>query len=395
MKRTPSTLGDYFVSRRERGDEGLPLVSVTLRDGLVPRNTIERRFESELEDHEHLAVREGDIAYNMMRMWQGASGLAHYDAAVSPAYVVLRPSNEIDPTFASYWFKSARMTYLFWAYSYGLTEDRLRLYYKDFATIPAEPPPIDQQRKIAVALSECDRAIATTEALVAVKRQAKRALSRAFFPPLSQPESVSIRLGDIGTFVRGVTYDPAVDKCADTVGVGICGSTEIQAGRLRTDAIETYVHPSAVQDRQRLRAGDFVICTSNGSKSLVGKAGECRTSDRPLAAGGFCAIFRPKDPTCGAVARQLFDSERYRRFLHVELSGSSIGNLYTSALEGAEFFIPAVKLATVIEMLGTLDREIDILNLQADARRGQKRGLMQKLLPDEWRGNASVRAAAE
>jgi type I restriction enzyme, S subunit len=30
----------------------------------------------------------GDIAYNMMRMWQGAVGIAPVDGLVSPAYVV-------------------------------------------------------------------------------------------------------------------------------------------------------------------------------------------------------------------------------------------------------------------------------------------------------------------
>ena len=32
----------------------------------------------------------GDIAYNMMRMWQGAVGVIPVDGLVSPAYVVAR-----------------------------------------------------------------------------------------------------------------------------------------------------------------------------------------------------------------------------------------------------------------------------------------------------------------
>ena len=90
-------------------------------------------------------MRKGDLAYNMMRMWQGASGLAGQDGMVSPAYVVVTPSDTVDPTFASYWFKSARMIHLFWAYSYGIAGDRLRLYYKDFARIPVTLPPKSDQ----------------------------------------------------------------------------------------------------------------------------------------------------------------------------------------------------------------------------------------------------------
>ena len=34
----------------------------------------------------------GDIAYNSMRMWQGASGYSPYEGIVSPAYTVLSPN---------------------------------------------------------------------------------------------------------------------------------------------------------------------------------------------------------------------------------------------------------------------------------------------------------------
>lgn len=50
----------------------------------------------------------------MIRMWQGASGLAKKDGLVSPAYVVMAPKAKIDPRYASYLFKSQRMTHRFW-----------------------------------------------------------------------------------------------------------------------------------------------------------------------------------------------------------------------------------------------------------------------------------------
>ena len=117
-------------------------------------------------------MRKGDLAYNMMRMWQGASGLAGQDGIVSPAYVVVTPDDMIDPTFASYWFKSDRMIHLFWAYSYGITGDRLRLYYKDFARIPVTLPPKSEQVRIGGILAAADRVIARTKDLIAAKKKA-------------------------------------------------------------------------------------------------------------------------------------------------------------------------------------------------------------------------------
>jgi type I restriction enzyme S subunit len=151
---------------------------VTLNDGLVLRDSLDRKMDTTLAPEEHLLVCKGDIAYNMMRMWQGASGLARFDALVSPAYVVLKPSKQIDPVFASYLFKSSRMIHFLWAYSYGLTKDRLRLYFPDFSLIPAILPPIQEQARIGALLSTWDRAIAALDNLIANSEALKKALTQ-------------------------------------------------------------------------------------------------------------------------------------------------------------------------------------------------------------------------
>ena len=173
---TNTKFASGFTSSREKGSLGLPTLSVTIYGGLVDRDSIDRKMDTNLDPNEHLLVRKGDIAYNMMRMWQGASGLAEHNALVSPAYVVLRAKKGMDPLFASYLFKLRHMIHQFWAYSYGLTDDRLRLYPKDFGMIPVILPPIAEQRRIAEILSTWDRAIAVQERLVANARAQKKAL---------------------------------------------------------------------------------------------------------------------------------------------------------------------------------------------------------------------------
>ena len=44
-------------------------------------------------------------------------------------------------------------------YSSGLTDDRLRLYFIDFAAVPANVPSCTEQRRIADALDAIDREI--------------------------------------------------------------------------------------------------------------------------------------------------------------------------------------------------------------------------------------------
>ncbi len=179
--------GHLFRSSRTKGKAGLQTLSVTLTGGLIPRDSIDRKMDTNLSAEEHLLVRKGDIAYNMMRMWQGASGLAQHDALVSPAYVVLRAQDDIDPLFAAYLFKLARTVHQFWAYSYGITDDRLRLYFKDFGAISVDLPPLPEQRKIAEILSTWDAAIGAQERLIANARAQKKALMQTLLPTNAHP----------------------------------------------------------------------------------------------------------------------------------------------------------------------------------------------------------------
>lgn len=103
-----ASVGELFERRIERGRPGLPVMSIVMNDGLVKRSSVDRRVESNLPDEGHALVRQGDIAYNMMRMWQGVLGRATFDCLVSPAYVVLKPRNSIDSCFAEWLFRDER-----------------------------------------------------------------------------------------------------------------------------------------------------------------------------------------------------------------------------------------------------------------------------------------------
>jgi type I restriction enzyme, S subunit len=195
-------LGELFQSRREKGRAGLPLLSVTLNNGLVARDSLDRKQDSSLAPNEHLLVKPGDIAYNMMRMWQGAFGLAHQEGIVSPAYVVLKPKAKIDPEFATYLLKTPRMLYLLWAYSYGITSDRLRLYFADFAKIPAHVPSIERQKKVAGVMRAWDQSAEVASQLARAARLKKKALLQRLIPRVASHEEPPsgwqrVRLGDV------------------------------------------------------------------------------------------------------------------------------------------------------------------------------------------------------
>lgn len=368
-------LKDFFTISREKGAENLPLLSVTMRNGLVRRDSIDRKMDSELEDGEHLRVRPGDIAYNMMRMWQGASGLASEDGIVSPAYVVVRPMKSVDPLFASYWFKSERMIHLFWAYSYGITNDRLRLYPKDFGLIPVELPLIERQREIAAALGEIDRAIAATDALVEAKQRRKRALMQRVF---ATPEGEkTVRLGTLGRFEsgRGVAKSDLAD-----VGVSCLRYADIytQYGDVIQELV-AFVTDNGARNAFGLRYGDVVFAASGETALEIGKAVAYLGSEDAVV-GGDTVILRDHGQDPGFLAHAVNAPEAVRQKSALG-KGYSVVHIHAPDLANLKIWLPPLaKQKATSSALASFDDEIDLMNRQATALRQQKRGLIQKLL---------------
>jgi type I restriction enzyme S subunit len=179
--------GSLFVNRVTKGEQGLPIYSVTMHDGMVKRDTFDRNFYDIEDAAGNKKVCKEDIAYNMMRMWQGALGVAPEDCLVSPAYIVLEPMKDAVPFFFQYMFKLPSTLLLLTSHSRGLTKDRLRLYYDDFARIPLRCPTPHEQQRIASCLSSLDALIAAEAQKLEALKTHKKGLMQQLFP---SPEGV-------------------------------------------------------------------------------------------------------------------------------------------------------------------------------------------------------------
>jgi len=173
---------NIFSNRSTRGKRKLPIYSISQTDGLVRRSTLKRKIEDIADPSGNKTVRKGDLAYNMMRMWQGAVGVAAEDCLVSPAYVVLAPSKTVVSQFYAYYFKTHEALQLLEGHSRGLTKDRLRLYYEDFGRIPLPFPSKKEQQKIADCLSTLDALITAQTEQIAVLKTHKKGLMQQLFP---------------------------------------------------------------------------------------------------------------------------------------------------------------------------------------------------------------------
>jgi type I restriction enzyme S subunit len=142
-----------FSQRNETGFPDLPILEVSLKTGVRIRDLGNQERKQVMADRTKYkrAVR-GDIAYNMMRLWQGAVGVAPADGLVSPAYVVAKPYPDVDSRYYAYLFRTAAYMNEVNQYSHGIVSDRNRLYWDEFKQMPSVFPPFQEQTAIAAYL---------------------------------------------------------------------------------------------------------------------------------------------------------------------------------------------------------------------------------------------------
>jgi type I restriction enzyme S subunit len=153
--------GRLFAHQVQTGFPDLPILEVSLRTGVRVRDMENLKRKQVMRQKEkYKRAAKGDIAYNMMRMWQGALGPAPVDGLVSPAYVVVKPFPEVSSAFYSYLFRTDAYMREVNKFSRGIVADRNRLYWDEFKQMPSLVPPRPEQDQIVAYLRAQDVHIA-------------------------------------------------------------------------------------------------------------------------------------------------------------------------------------------------------------------------------------------
>lgn len=173
-------IGECFFERKERSGKG-EMISVTINSGVRKAKELDRTVHIS-DTSNYKVVREGDIAYNSMRMWQGASGYSPYDGILSPAYTVITPRENIDSRFFACLFKTKQLIHVFELNSQGLTSDTWNLKYNQLKDIAVRFP-IDKKEQIYIAnfFSRLDTLISAQEQKLGKLRSLKKSFLEKMF----------------------------------------------------------------------------------------------------------------------------------------------------------------------------------------------------------------------
>lgn len=203
--------GRLFAHRVQTGFPHLPILEVSLRTGVRLRdmeNLKRKQVMSQKENYKRAA--KGDIAYNMMRMWQGALGPAPVDGLVSPAYVVVKPFEEANSAYYSYLFRTDAYMREVNKFSRGIVADRNRLYWDEFKQMPSLVPPRPEQDQIVAYLKAQDanivRLIKAKRDLVALMAEQRGVLAER---AIASAETQYIRFDQVVTLLaRPIKREP-------------------------------------------------------------------------------------------------------------------------------------------------------------------------------------------
>ncbi|HQI26543.1 MAG TPA: restriction endonuclease subunit S [Sedimentisphaerales bacterium] len=283
--------GRLFVQRNETGFPDLPILEVSLKTGVRVRDFDTSKRKQVMSDREkYKCARHGDIAYNMMRMWQGAVGVAPVDGLVSPAYVVARPLPETESRYYEYLFRTDAYMNEVNRFSRGIVSDRNRLYWEDFKQMPSPFPPPAEQVLIARFLEHLDRRVrcylSAKRRIIDLLNEQKQAIihhavTRGLNPNVRpKPSDVEwlgevpehwqpVRLKHVARVQTGVTlgknYGQVPLEQRPYLRVA-----NVQSGRLDLTTVKTIAVPAKEASGAELKAGD-VLMTEGGDIDKLGR----------------------------------------------------------------------------------------------------------------------------
>lgn len=178
-----------------------------------------------------------------------------------------------------------------------------------------------------------------------------------------------VKLGCHIIQIRGVSYKPEdVYETLSDDSVILLRANNIKDGKINFDDV-VYVNRLKVKSEQFLKKGDILICTSSGSKELVGKAAYI-TADYDVVFGAFCKVLRSID-ICAEYLGHYFQSDYYKGQIMRSCQGANINNLRAEHFNELLIKLPlteekqkaiAKKLDKVVDLIEKRKKQIEKLD---------------------------------
>ncbi len=192
-------------------------------------------------------------------------------------------------------------------------------------------------------------------------KDAKEKLAQKTYPKRLQtllqtlaPKGVEFRkLGDIGEYIRGVTYKKNQEINNLECGIKVLRANNITlSNHLNFEDIKVINKNVKIRKEQYLKKNDILICAGSGSSEHIGKVAFIDT-DFDYVFGGFMGVIRIREVNSRFVYH-IFTSNIFKQYLEKSLNTTTINNLNANILQN--FLIPIPPLEIQQEIVKILDQ---------------------------------------
>lgn len=252
-------------------------------------------------------------------------------------------------------------------------------------------PPIEEQRRIASALTSIDNLIDSLDRLIAKKRDIKQGAMQQLLSVKKRLKGftepwVEKKLGDVVTNSTGLTYSPNNVKKYGTL---VLRSSNIKNGKLIFED-NVFVEMS-IPERAKVHTNDLLVCVRNGSKALIGKSAVITEDAEGMAFGAFMTILRANG------IEQIFLNYYWQTdFVQKQVRdniGATINQITNADISDFDIYVPSslTEQQAIAAVLTSMDNELSALEAKRKKYEQIKQGMMQQLLTGRIRlENASM-----
>lgn len=360
----------------------LELLSVYLDQGVVRFSDVEEKrtnaTSSDLSKYQ--VVKPGNLVLNNQQAWRGSVGVSKYEGIVSPAYIVLSLSDDFDPIFANYYFRTSTTVSHFLLSSKGVGTIQRNLYWQALKRCLVVIPPITEQRAIAAYLDEkcvkLDEAVRIKEEQITLLRERRQnliqhAVTRGLNPDAPMKDSGIHWIGDIPAHwemrkLRDIgRLQNGISEGADYFG---SGHPFVTYGDIFNNDIlpksPSGLAASSKRDQEiySVQRGDIFFTRTSEVVSEIGIASTCTEDIEGATFSGFLIRLRPvKGVIASEYARFLFRSNYVRDFFAREVNIVTRASLSQDLLKSLPVFVPPpLEQLEIAEKLFSITKQIDV-----------------------------------
>lgn len=289
--------------------------------------------------------------------------------------------------------KTIRNDFLFYVYQITdwNTENTTiaRLYNDNFNKTIIPLPPIEEQRRIASALTNIDNLLDSLDRLIAKKRDIKQGTMQQLLSGKKRLKGftepwVKKKLGDIGYFLKG----SGISKSQANSGT-LCAVRYGELYTLHHNSIKTYnshISMDVAQFATKIHKGDILFACSGETKEEIGKCAAF-VDDVEAYAGGDILILRTDQEQCSDIFLGfLLNMPIAANQKAAKGQGDAIVHISKEALSNINCLFPSKEEQQAIaSVLTSMDNELSALEAKRKKYEQIKQGMMQQLLTGKIR----------